>query len=83
MLSVGDWTDATGCVVPMDAVIALPLAFASLALTKGNIKGPGEESDPEFAAISSHDAQHIDKINNKITVFHISSLIKDITHPSY
>jgi hypothetical protein len=60
----------------MDAVIALPLVFPSLAVTEGNNRGPGEESDPEFPVEFSHDAQDKNKINTKIAVFPKLSRIK-------
>jgi len=63
----------------MDAVIALPLAFASLAVTEANINGPGEESAPEFVASSSLDAYDINIRNNKITAIPTFSRIKEIT----
>jgi hypothetical protein len=65
--------------VSIVAVIAFPLAFTSLAIAEGNTKGPGEESDPEFAANSSLDAQDKNIINNKIMDIPNFPRIKDIT----
>ncbi|MDD2754106.1 MAG: hypothetical protein PHS80_01130 [Methanothrix sp.] len=65
--------------VSIVAVIALPLAFTSLAIAEGNTKGPGEESDPEFISNSSLDAQDKNIINKKSTNTTNFSSIKDIT----
>jgi hypothetical protein len=69
--------------VSIVAVIALPLAFTSLAVVEGNTKGPGEKRGPEFAAKSSLDAHDKKNINNKSTNTTNFSSIKDITVLEY
>jgi hypothetical protein len=60
----------------MDAVIALPLVFPSLAVIEGKNRGPGAESDPGFSAKPSHDIPDKNKINIKITIHPKSSRIR-------
>jgi len=61
--------------VSMDAVIALALALASLAVSKDNTNGPGEESGPG-SANSSLEAYGNNIKNNKIAKIFIFSLLK-------
>jgi len=66
--------------VSMDAVIALALALASLAVSKDNTNGPGEESGPG-SANSSLDAHGKNIKNNKLARILYFFLIK--LHPSF